>query len=248
VRLITGLALADDGALWLGDIDGAVCRFDPTTRTCTAAFRGEAGMASAPLTSLTLDADGQVYFTTAGDGFSSYDGADWERFARPVAGIRGNAVRARHCRCGWRAVGRHRGGRAACRRPQPAARADAGQPDRPGVDSGDLCRRQRRHLDRRCGRGAVGRESVDDLHANRRSRRRRRPDACRRQSRSHLAGDRRRREHLERRILLQPDARHRLAERRHPHAAGRWRGDVDRQRGRRAVSLRAQSTRSAECR
>jgi ligand-binding sensor domain-containing protein len=94
VRLITGLALADDGALWLGDIDGAVCRFDPTTRTCTAAFRGEAGMASAPLTSLTLDADGQVYFTTAGDGFSSYDGADWERFARPVAGIRGNAVRA----------------------------------------------------------------------------------------------------------------------------------------------------------
>lgn len=94
VRLITGLALADDGALWLGDIDGAICRFDPATRTCTTAFRGETGMAGAPLTSLTLDADGQVYFTTAGDGFSSYDGAGWERFARPNEAIRGNAVRA----------------------------------------------------------------------------------------------------------------------------------------------------------
>ncbi len=94
VRLITGLALADDGTLWLGDIDGAICRFDPATRTCTAAFRSAPGMANAPLTSLTLDADGQVYFTTAGDGFSSYDGDGWERFARPAAGIRGNAVRA----------------------------------------------------------------------------------------------------------------------------------------------------------
>ncbi len=94
VRLITGLALADDGALWLGDIDGAVCRFDPATRTCTTAFRAAPGMATAPLTSLTLDAAGQVYFTTAGDGFSVYDGAGWQRFARPPAGIRGNAVRA----------------------------------------------------------------------------------------------------------------------------------------------------------
>lgn len=94
MRLITGLALADDGALWLGDIDGAICRFDPATRTCTAAFRAEPGMATAPLTSLALDAEGQLYFTTAGDGFSVYDGAGWERFARPAAGIRGNTVRA----------------------------------------------------------------------------------------------------------------------------------------------------------
>ncbi|HHW84595.1 MAG TPA: hypothetical protein GX400_00110 [Chloroflexi bacterium] len=94
VRLITGLALAEDGALWLGDIDGAICRFDPATRTCTAAFRAEPGMAAAPLTSLTLDANGQPYFTTAGDGFSVYDGASWERRALPAAGIRGNAVRA----------------------------------------------------------------------------------------------------------------------------------------------------------
>lgn len=94
VRLITGLAVAEDGALWLGDIDGAICRFDPTTRTCTVAFRAEPSMAAAPLTSLTLDANGQPYFTTAGDGFSVYDGAGWERRALPAAGIRGNAVRA----------------------------------------------------------------------------------------------------------------------------------------------------------
>ncbi|MBE2238145.1 MAG: hypothetical protein IAE81_10165 [Caldilineaceae bacterium] len=94
VRLITGLALAGDGELWLGDIDGTICRFDPATRTCTAAFRGELGMANAPLTHLTLDADGQLYFTTAGDGFSVYDGATWQRFARSNEGLRGNAVRA----------------------------------------------------------------------------------------------------------------------------------------------------------
>lgn len=94
VRLITGLALTEDGALWLGDIDGAICRFDPATRTCTVAFRAAPGMAAAPLTSLALDGDGRVYFTTAGDGLSIYDGGGWERRALPVAGIRGNAVRA----------------------------------------------------------------------------------------------------------------------------------------------------------
>jgi ligand-binding sensor domain-containing protein len=94
VRLITGLAPTSDGALWLGDIDGALCRFDPATERCTAAFRAEAGMATAPLTSLTLDAGDQLYFTTAGEGFSVYDGAAWQQFARPNEGLRGNAVQA----------------------------------------------------------------------------------------------------------------------------------------------------------
>lgn len=92
VRLITGLALAGDGTLWLGDIDGAICRFDPAARTCTVAFRAAPGMATAPLTSLARGADEQIYFTTAGDGLSVYDGVSWERLARPAAGIRGNAV------------------------------------------------------------------------------------------------------------------------------------------------------------
>jgi ligand-binding sensor domain-containing protein len=51
-------------------------------------------MATAPLTSLALDGAGQPYFTTAGDGFSLYDGTRWERRALPAAGIRGNMVRA----------------------------------------------------------------------------------------------------------------------------------------------------------
>ncbi|MFO7631862.1 MAG: two-component regulator propeller domain-containing protein, partial [Caldilinea sp.] len=94
VRLITGLALTDGGDLWLGDIDGAVCRFNPDTATCDEAFRAENGMADAPLTHLSLDADGQVYYTTAGDGFSAYDGTAWKRFFRANEGVLGNSVGA----------------------------------------------------------------------------------------------------------------------------------------------------------
>jgi ligand-binding sensor domain-containing protein len=93
LRLITGLAPAPDGNLWLGDIDGAICRFDPDTATCIEAFSGEDGMATAPLTHLTV-AEGQLYFTSAGDGFSINDGDAWQRLFKRNEGIRGNAVRA----------------------------------------------------------------------------------------------------------------------------------------------------------
>ncbi len=94
LRLIAGLAPAGDGTVWLGDIDGAVCRFDPAQSRCTVAYRAATGMAAAPLTHLALDADGRVYYTTAGDGYSVLDGTTWRRFARNGEGMRGNAVGA----------------------------------------------------------------------------------------------------------------------------------------------------------
>lgn len=94
LRLITGLAPADDGTLWMGDIDGAVCRFDPAESRCVTAFNGAQGMAAGPLTHLALDAAGRVYYTTAGDGYSVLDGDAWRRFARAGDAVRGNAIGA----------------------------------------------------------------------------------------------------------------------------------------------------------
>ncbi|MCS6828099.1 MAG: hypothetical protein NZ553_15905 [Caldilinea sp.] len=94
LRLIVGIAPTADGHVWIGDVDGALCRFDPATTACVEAFRGEEGIAGAPLTQLTLDTEGRLYVTTAGDGFSVYDGADWRKFVKANEGIRGNAIRS----------------------------------------------------------------------------------------------------------------------------------------------------------
>ena len=92
--LITGLAVAPDGALWLGDQAGAVCRFDPAASRCTDFFRDAPGMAAGPLTSLQIDEAGRVYYTTAGNGYSVYDGAAWRTFTKADDFLRGNAVTA----------------------------------------------------------------------------------------------------------------------------------------------------------
>jgi len=94
LRLIAGLAPAGDGTLWLGDIDGAICRFDPAQSRCAVAYNAEQGMAAGPITHLALDAAGRVYYTTAGNGYSLLDGDTWRRFARADEAIRGNAIGA----------------------------------------------------------------------------------------------------------------------------------------------------------
>jgi len=94
LRLIAGLAPAGDGTLWLGDIDGAICRFDPAQSRCAVAYNAEQGMAAGPLTHLALDAAGRVYYTTAGNGYSALDGDTWRRFARAGEAVRGNAIGA----------------------------------------------------------------------------------------------------------------------------------------------------------
>lgn len=94
LRLIIGVVPTPDGDVWIGDIDGAICRFDPGTTRCVETFRGADGMANAPLTQLMRDAEARLYFTTAGDGYSVYDGANWRKFVKPNEGIKGNAVRS----------------------------------------------------------------------------------------------------------------------------------------------------------
>ena len=71
---ITGLALAADGSVWIGTDQVQLCRLDADAGRCAEFFSNEEGMALAPLTSLRLDEDGNVYYTTAGAGISMYDG------------------------------------------------------------------------------------------------------------------------------------------------------------------------------
>ena len=51
-------------------------------------------MAAGPLTSLTVDSAGTVYYTTAGNGYAVYDGEKWRTFAVRRPALLGNRVRA----------------------------------------------------------------------------------------------------------------------------------------------------------
>ena len=90
---LTGLDLSSEGAIWLGSDQGQVCRFDPGIEGCVEFYRGEEGMATAPLTSLTVSAEGEVYFTTAGGGLSGFDGAAWRTFLVGDEAVPGNTIR-----------------------------------------------------------------------------------------------------------------------------------------------------------
>lgn len=92
--LITGLALASDGSLWLGSSDAEVCRFDIDAGRCTDFFAGENGMAAGPLTGLAVDATGSVYYTTGGNGYAVYDGSTWRSLRVRDPQLLGNRVAA----------------------------------------------------------------------------------------------------------------------------------------------------------
>jgi ligand-binding sensor domain-containing protein len=88
------MAFAPDGSLWLGAADAAVCRFDVDQGRCADFYRGAPGMAEGPLTSLAVDADGAVYYTTRGNGYAAFDGDQWRTQAvrRPL--LLGNRIQA----------------------------------------------------------------------------------------------------------------------------------------------------------
>lgn len=105
---ITGLAVAEDGSVWVGTDQTQICRLDPDAGRCAEFFSNEDGMALAPLTSLHLDADGTVYYTTAGAGISLYDGEEWRTLLiedEPVAGNRIRDVAAGLDETVWIATG-----------------------------------------------------------------------------------------------------------------------------------------------
>ncbi len=91
---ITGIATVDDGTVWIGSDQTQICLFSPVTGSCTEFFSAEDGMAAAPLTSMHLDASGEVYYSTAGAGMSVLNGSGWTRLFIEEEPVTGNRIRA----------------------------------------------------------------------------------------------------------------------------------------------------------
>lgn len=90
---LTGLDVGSNGAIWIGSDQTQLCRFDPGVEGCINFYWEEAGMATAPLTSLTIDGDGELYYTTAGGGISVFDGESWRQLLIENETTPGNTVR-----------------------------------------------------------------------------------------------------------------------------------------------------------
>lgn len=90
-RLI-GLDVSSNGTIWIGSDQTQLCRFDPGVEGCIGFYTGEDGMATAPLTSLTIDSGGEVYYTTAGGGISTFDGTTWRELVIAGETTPGNTI------------------------------------------------------------------------------------------------------------------------------------------------------------
>lgn len=90
---LTGLDVSNNGTIWIGSDQTQLCRFDPGVEGCIGFYREEEGMAAAPLTSLTIDSDGEVYYTTAGGGISVFDGEAWRQLLISDEVAPGNTIR-----------------------------------------------------------------------------------------------------------------------------------------------------------
>lgn len=90
---LTGLDVSSDGAIWIGSDQTQLCRFDPGVEGCIRFYRDQEGMATAPLTSLSIAGQGEVYYTTAGGGISVFDGVEWRQLLIEGEATPGNTIR-----------------------------------------------------------------------------------------------------------------------------------------------------------
>jgi hypothetical protein len=93
-RQISALAAAGDGDLWLGSVDGELCRFDPATEACSEWYAGEDGMATGPISSIALGEAGELVFATHGGGFSRRTEDGWQLNRSNDEPLAGNQIRA----------------------------------------------------------------------------------------------------------------------------------------------------------
>jgi ligand-binding sensor domain-containing protein len=90
---ITGLALVEDGTLWLGSGAGEICHFDPVKVQCQEFYANDDGMVGGVLTALAIGSNGAIYYTSTG-GVSMFDGAQWRAFTIPDEPLIGNQIRS----------------------------------------------------------------------------------------------------------------------------------------------------------
>lgn len=93
LRDLAGLAAVDDGTVWLGTHDAQLCHFDPSSASCVETFHRQDGMVDGPLTTLFWSADGQLLYGTDGNGFSRYDGTEWQPFVAQDIVLASNQIR-----------------------------------------------------------------------------------------------------------------------------------------------------------
>ncbi len=95
---LAALAVTDQGAVWLVDETGAVCRFDPLAERCGALYNNDEGMAPGPVTGAAVENDrnGAIafYYTTVGNGVSGFNGERWQRYEAAGEALLDNAVYA----------------------------------------------------------------------------------------------------------------------------------------------------------
>lgn len=89
---LNGLALDGAGGIWVGSSRGEICHFDPVRVQCQAFYSGAPGMVAGELTSLSLGADGALYYTTAGGGVSMFAAGRWRSFVIPNEPLLGNEI------------------------------------------------------------------------------------------------------------------------------------------------------------
>ncbi len=90
---LTGLDVSENGTIWIGSDQTQLCRFDPGVEGCIGFYHEQEGMAAAPLTSLTIDSDGEVYYTTSGGGISVFDGEAWRQLLITEEVVPSNIIR-----------------------------------------------------------------------------------------------------------------------------------------------------------
>ncbi|MEZ4663570.1 MAG: two-component regulator propeller domain-containing protein [Caldilineaceae bacterium] len=98
--VLTGVAAAADGTVWVAAEDVQICQFDPQTARCirdaTYNPRRDNGLVAGPLIGLSVfaaESGEEVYYTTAGHGFSRFAGDRWRAFALDAEPLLGNQIR-----------------------------------------------------------------------------------------------------------------------------------------------------------
>jgi len=102
---ITGLAVANDGTLWIGSALGELCKFDLVAVNCDPFFTADDLDVHSAITALAVDNLGRLYVATASDGVRFYDASSsdaraassaenrWRTFVLP-AEFAGNRIQA----------------------------------------------------------------------------------------------------------------------------------------------------------
>jgi ligand-binding sensor domain-containing protein len=75
----TGVVVASDGTVWVGNTFGDICQFDPVAETCLTIYEGEPGMVGG-LYDMIIDDQDRIYYCDDGEGISMFEGGSWETF------------------------------------------------------------------------------------------------------------------------------------------------------------------------